>query len=110
MLDYDFYLNKYLGSAIAESAFSPVAARAEAALSKLKRTYRVVAPGELSEKMALCAMADTIYAYDGRKAGVSHVKMGEMSLSYRDGGEKALTRELVAKASIYLDLYRGVQV
>ncbi|MBQ3000387.1 MAG: hypothetical protein IJD63_01420 [Oscillospiraceae bacterium] len=110
MLDYDFYQYKYFGSAIPESAFSAVAARAEAALSKLKRTYRVVSPGEQSEKLALCAMADAIYAYDGQKPGVSQVRMGEVSLSYRDGGEKALTRELVGKASVYLDLYRGVTI
>lgn len=110
MLDYDFYLNKYLGSAIPESAFSAVAARAEAALSKLKRTYRVVAPGENAERLALCAMADTLYAFEGQKPGLSQVRMGEVSLSYKASTAKSLSRELLAKASVYLDLYRGVTV
>ena len=108
MLTFDFYQNTYFGTAIPESAFSAVAARAEAALSKMKRIYRVESPGENSEALALCAMADVIYGFEDRKPGVSQVRMGEMSLSYREGGEKALSRELLAKASVYLDFYRGV--
>ena len=110
MLTFDFYQNTYFGTAIPESAFSAVAARAEAALSKMKRIYRVVSPGEQSEKLALCAMADTIYGYTDRKGGLKQVKMGEMSLSYGDVSERSLSRALVAKASVYLDLYRGVNM
>lgn len=110
MLEFNFYQNKYLGNAIPESAFSAVAAQAEAALSKMKRTYRVEAPGDLSEKLALCAMADVLYGFADQKPGVSQVRMGEMSLSYKDMSSKALFQALLAKASIYLDMYRGVTV
>ena len=110
MLSFDFYQNTYFGTAIPESAFSAMAARAEAALSKMKRIYRVESPGEQSEKLALCAMAETLYEHRERKMGLKQVKMGEMSLSYGDVSTGALSRALVAKASVYLDLYRGVTV
>ncbi len=110
MLSYDFYINEYFGIAIPESAFSAVAARAEAALSKMKRIYRVESPGELSEKLALCAMAEVIYSFGDRKPGLSQVRMGQMSPSYRESASKSLSRELLNKASVYLDLYRGVTV
>ncbi|MBE6943307.1 MAG: hypothetical protein E7453_03475 [Ruminococcaceae bacterium] len=108
MLTYEFYTDSYFGSSIPEAAFPHIAARAEAALSKMKRIYRVESTGALSERMALCAMAETIYDASRRHSGISQVRMGEMTVSYRDS--KALSRELVGKASMYLDLYRGVTV
>ncbi|MBE6926061.1 MAG: hypothetical protein E7461_04370 [Ruminococcaceae bacterium] len=110
MVTYDFYKNSFLGSAIPEDAFSALAAKAAGALEKMKRTYRVEEPGETSEKMALCAMAETLYSHGERKAGISQVQMGQMRISYSDCGTKALFRELMGKASVYLDFYRGVQV
>ena len=48
MIDYDFYKNSYLGSAIPEKAFSGLAVRAAEALQMLKRLYQV-SGDEMSE-------------------------------------------------------------
>lgn len=110
MVTYEFYQNSYLGSAIPENAFSGVAARAEAVLSKMKRIFEVRSSGEMAEKLALCAMAEAIYSYEDRKQEVLQARMGEVSVKYSDPGKekKILSRELYRRAAIYLDIYRGV--
>ena len=79
MVTYAFYKDSYLGSAIPESAFSGVAARAEAALTKMKRIYEIRAGGEMAEKLAVCSMAEAIYQYENRKREVLQASMGEVS-------------------------------
>ena len=108
MLTYEFYVDSYWGSAIPETAFPQIAARAEAALSRMKRIYRVEGTGELSEKMALCAMAETIYRFSQRSEGGSQVRMGGMTVSYTE--PKALSRAWLQRARVYLDIYRGRDV
>ncbi len=110
MVSYEFYTDSYLGSAIPESAFSGVAARAGAALARMKRMYEVRSASETVEKLALCAMAEAVYAYDSRKPEVLQATMGEMSVRYSDpAAEKSsLFRALYGRACIYLDIYRGV--
>ena len=105
MVDYKFYVNCYLGSAIPEKAFSGVAARAEAALARMKRIYQVTATGEGAQQLALCAMAEALYAH-GEQENVSSARFGELSVQYEK--RKSLTRELLSRAAIYLDIYRGV--
>lgn len=107
MIDYDFYRNSYLGSAIPEKSFSGVAARAADALAALRRRYRVAGDG-VSEKMALCAMAETLYSHSGRKAGVTSATVGGVSVRYE--GASCLQKELLQQARIYLDIYRGATV
>ncbi len=108
MIDYDFYVNSYLGSAIPEKSFSGVALRADDALKAIRRRYRVVVADEISEKMALCAMAETLYSHSGRKAGVSSATVGGVSVRYENSG--SLHKELLQQARIYLDIYRGAAV
>ena len=110
MVTYEFYTGSYLGSAIPENAFSGVAARAEAALSRMKEIYRVRSSGEVSEQLAVCAMAEALYSDRERRSGVRAAKMGEISLTYdsEDSCRRALSRELYNRASAYLDIYRGV--
>ena len=55
MIDYDFYVNSYLGSDIPEKSFSRLVARAADALEAIRRRYRVVCADEVSEKW-LCAL------------------------------------------------------
>ena len=45
MVDYDFYINTYLGSAIDEKNFPAAAARAAAVLEGYQRHCRVQCPG-----------------------------------------------------------------
>ena len=108
MVDYDFYVNSYLGTDIPEKAFARVSVRAMEALSKIHRQYRVADADEVSRKMALCAMAETIYSYDGRKEGVSSATVGGVSVRYEHSG--SLQKQLLNKAKIYLDIYRGAAV
>lgn len=108
MIDYDFYVNSYLGSAIPEKSFSGVAARAADALGEIRRKYRVVIRDSVSEKMALCAMAETLYAQSCRKAGVTSATVGGVSVRYESGA--AAQKQLLQQARIYLDIYRGAKV
>ena len=100
MVDYEFYVNDYLGSAIPEKAFSGVAVQARQWLESFKSRYRVVSSGWSAESMAICAMAESLWSR----------RSGELSFSGSKSGEKqSLSRELYEKASIYLDIYRGVR-
>ena len=100
MVDYEFYVNDYLGSAIPEKAFSGVAAQAQQWLQKFEYMYRVDCSGMEARKLAVCAMAESLWA-----------RRSEQFSSARYSGNKStLGRELYEKASIYLDIYRGVKV
>lgn len=105
MVDYEFYVDQYLGSTIPENGFSGVAARAQRYLEKLKRVCRVEASGETAEKMAICAIAESLWR--NRNSGVASASVGSVSVRY-DSDKAALRRELYEKAAIYLDIYRGV--
>jgi len=110
MADFAFYTDIYLGSAIPEKAFPGMAQRARESLDRLQRIYQVTVPGEDSRKMAICAMADALYAHSKRRGGVTAATAGEVSVRYETGSQadRQLQRELYEKASIYLDIYRGV--
>ena len=110
MVTYAFYTDSYLGSAIPENAFSGVAARAEAALDKMKRIYEIRSGGEMAETLAICSMAEAIYRHMDRKQELLQAKMGEVSVRYSNPGyeKKNLARELYGRACVYLDIYRGV--
>ena len=99
MVDYEFYVNDYLGSAIPEKAFSGVATQARHWLECFKSKYRVVSSGWSAENMAICAMAESLWSR----------RSGELSFSGKSGERQSLGRELYEKASIYLDIYRGVK-
>lgn len=111
MVDYGFYVNQYLGSQIPEKAFSGAAKQAEAALERFRRIYQVSDSGEESRNMAVCAMAEVVYAGSRRRSGVTSASVGSVSVRYEDGerADKALWRELYQRASIYLDIYRGAK-
>ena len=106
MVDYGFYVNCYLGSAIPEKAFSGVAAQAQAYLDRLKGCCRVVSSGTDAENMALCAMAETLWTR--RNEGLTSASVGSVKVQYADN-QPSLNRELYGKAAIYLDIYRGVK-
>ena len=107
MIDFNFYQTGYMGSAIPEKCFSGMAARAVAALENIRRRYRVVPTDAVSEKMALCAMAETLYSDDCRGAGLSSATVGGVSVRYESAGKRSLQCQLLERARIYLDIYRG---
>jgi hypothetical protein len=106
MVTFEFYRDIYLGSAIAESKFPQLAQRAEAELARLKRCYRVEG-GEEAQAMAVCAMAESLFACAGRSAGVQAATVGGVSVRYDDGSSQRLLGQLYRQAAIYLDIYRG---
>ena len=105
MANYEFYVNQYLGSVIPEKAFSGVAAQAAQVLHRLKQTYRVESSGPEAEAMAVCAMAETLW--QNRNQGLTSANIGSVSVQY-ETDRNALRRDLFDKASIYVDIYRGV--
>ena len=111
MADYAFYTDVYLGSRIPEKAFSGMALRAKEVLERFSRIYRVTVPGEDSYKMAICAMAEALYAHGKHRGGVTAASVGEVNVRYdsSDRTDRQLQRELYEKAAIYLDIYRGVK-
>ena len=106
MVEYEFYVNCYLGSAIPEKAFSGVAAQAQAHLDRLKGCCRVESSGADAENFALCAMAETLWAR--RNDGIASASVGSVTVHYAED-QPSLTRELYEKAATYLDIYRGVK-
>ena len=105
MVDYDFYVNTYLGSTVPEKAFPGCAARAEAVLAGYERCCKVNCPGPDSRAMAVCAMAEAVY--EGQKADrISAATAGSVTVRYRE--DVSLSRELYRRAGIYLDICRGV--
>ena len=112
MADFAFYKDVYLGELIPEKAFPGMALRAKEYLQRLQRIYQVTAAGEESLKMAICAVAETIYAHSKRRGGVSAASVGQVSVHYEDSdqAERLLQRELYGKAAIYLEISRGVAV
>ena len=111
MADFAFYTDVYLGSAIPEKAFCSMAQRAKEILERFCRIYRVSVPGEDSRELAVCAMAESLYAHSKRRGGISAASVGEVSVHYEGGAQadRQLNRELYEKASIYLDICRGVE-
>ena len=101
MVDYEFYVNDYLGSAIPEKAFSGVAAQARQWLNRFKVWYRVESSGMEAEKMAVCAMAETLWQ---RRSD----RLASVNMARNAAGKTDLRRELYEKASIFLDIFRGV--
>ena len=99
-----------MGEVIPEKAFTSLAQRAREVLQGYARSYRVNVPGEDSYRMAICAMAETLYAYSKCSAGMTAASVGEVSVRYEGSGKshKAMQRELYQKASTYLDITRGV--
>ena len=111
MADYAFYTDIYLGSLIPEKAFCHMAARADGHLNRMQRIYQVSIPGEESRKMAICAMAESLYAHGKRRGGVTAASVGQVNVRYETGStaDRQLNRELFEQAAIYLDICRGVQ-
>ena len=110
MADLAFYTGEYLGNAIPEKTFEEVMMRARAALGRLRRIYTVAECTAVEENMALCAMAEKIYAYGKREVGIAAASVGNVSVHYaQKDADRALGRELYRAASIYLDIRRGVE-
>lgn len=104
MVDYDFYTEAYLGSAVPEKAFDRLAARAQEQLEAFERDFRVTG-GDDARQFALCAMAEVLYA--GQHRGeLRSTSVNGVQVSYEDS--RPLQKRLLHAAGTYLDIYRGV--
>lgn len=118
MVDHEFYTGTYKGASIPLAEWPMYEARAAEQLAYYKRIYTVTAPGEDSENMAVCALADTLAYFtavqNGTGGAVSSASIGSVSVSYGsaansvDLSAKGQARELMRCARLYLDIYRGV--
>lgn len=99
MPHYGFYTEVYGGDRIPEAAFHGAVCRAYDALAAMKRRYTVTGTQE-EENMALCAMAEAVYA----ARGVESASVGSVSVRYGDAPKNAVYQA----ACRYLHIYRGV--
>lgn len=118
MPGFDFYRGVYHGSSIPAEEWPTYERRAADQLERYRRIYTVSAPGQDSEAMAVCAMADALYGFDlmanGEAGPVQSVSVGSVSESYGsaaaqmlDLSPKGQARELYRRACLYLDIFRG---
>lgn len=118
MADFDFYINIYGGLSIPADEWEFYASRAQDQLARYKQIYCVHPICTDGEKMAICAMADTLAYFtaiqNGSAGAVSSASIGSVSVSYGgtadsvDMSAKGQARELLRCARLYLDIYRGV--
>lgn len=116
MASFSFYRDIYMGGSISDEVeFLRLEARAREKLARYKRLYRVSAPLENSEDMAICAMVDALNYFDvAQNGGIpTSSSIGSVSSTSKVGDSldispKAQERELYRCAALYLDIYRGV--
>lgn len=102
MPGFGFYTDCFGGVRVPESAFYGCVLRARDALAQLKRIYRVTGD-ETGENMALCAMAEAVYAAR-LDPGIASATVGSMSVKYDNQNGESLLKI----AGRYLEIYRGV--
>lgn len=111
MVTYEFYRDVWHGE-MTEQEFAAAQRAAAAQLGRYQRIYRVTAPEEDSEAMAICAMADTVHFFEIAENGglVSQIQLGSLSQSSAasapDLSAAAKSRELYRCAGLYLDIRR----
>ncbi|MBQ0165383.1 MAG: hypothetical protein KBS75_09345 [Bacteroidales bacterium] len=113
-VEYTFYTNEYHGTAIAQTDWEELEARAQDMLARYKRIYTVESPETNSEAMAICAMAEALDYFTNAANGLVFQSSSIGSVSSTRGGgavdtsPAAQNRELYRSASLYLNIYRGV--
>lgn len=103
-VDFAFYRDVYRGSALEEEGFTALAPRAAALVAHYKRIYTVAPCGEDSEAMAICAVAEGLAE---QAHGLRSASVGSVSVNYQEYDTAHLARQLLSRAQVYLDIYRG---
>ena len=113
---YGFYRDTFRGTAISETEWPALEARARGQLGRYKRDFQVTGD-EVAEKMAICAMAEAIdyfAAAQNGQGGLRYASVGSVSLSGKgiysqvDISADAQERELYRCARQYLTICRAV--
>lgn len=111
-VDYKYYAEAFLGTAIPEPSFPALEKKAEAFLHRItfgrvKRLPEI--PKEVKD--AICAMAEYNFQADKKTPGVKSENIDGYSVSYGDSTETSRNTELYGVAKNYLSdtglLYRG---
>ncbi|MDY4166979.1 MAG: hypothetical protein SOY27_05745 [Fournierella sp.] len=114
MVEYAFYRDVWAGE-MTEQEFAAAERAAAAQLGRYKRIYRVTAPEENSEALAVCAMAEAIHFYEAAENGqlLAGMQLGSLSQTRAapapDVSPAAKSRELYRCAGLYLDIRRDEQ-
>ena len=106
MPEYAFYREIYEGSQLSEPRFRELALRGNEWLEKLERCCRVTPYGAESRKMAICAVAETLAAWEQRQQ-YSDATIGSVRVRYQKS-DLPLQRQLLQNVSGYMEIYRGV--
>jgi hypothetical protein len=117
-VDFTYYEDTYLGTAITEAAFPQLALRASAVIDSL--TFQQAADQTDEDvidsiKMATCAVAETMQTIndDGEVGGIKSESVGSHSVTYADNAEtmKSISQKYSDSAATYLIstnlMYRG---
>jgi hypothetical protein len=91
--DYTYYTGTYLGEDIPSASFARLSARASQKIDRL--TFGRAADDEdyTDEiKMAMCAVADTLYSYEqgGSVSGIQSERVGDLSVTYAGTSSKQM--------------------
>jgi hypothetical protein len=117
-VDYDYYTDTYLGSAIAEAAFDALALRASATIDRLTfdRAAEVIDADDDADtidliQMATCAVAEELQTQASETGIVQSETVGRHSVTYVQGSVQSLKKRQSEAAALYLAgtglLYRG---
>ena len=115
MTDYGFYTGEYAGSSIPQDAWPSVQRDAGAKVAQYERIYTVTWLGANSRDMAVCAIADAMYAFERlqaeggalQSASVGSVSESRAAVSAPDTSPVAQEREFYRCLCMYADVYRG---
>lgn len=115
MMDYRFYSDEYGGTAIPGREWPEFERDADAQLRRYERIYTVSYETDDARPMAVCAIADAMYAYaqlDAGNGAVQSVSIGSVSenraaVPAPDTSPAARAAEYYRCTQLYATIYRG---
>jgi hypothetical protein len=110
MENFDFYRQVYQGQILSQEQWAVFGLRARERLERWRRIWTVVATPE-ALAMAVCAMAEALYAFEDGSGAVRSAAIGSVSVQYGscvDLSAEGQERLLVQILRRYADVYRGV--
>lgn len=109
---YQFYTTTYKSDSIPTGQWDRVELRASEILDHYKDIFEIEAPANKpnAESMAICAIADAFYFFEGMSSGYSSSSIGSVSSSKGqiDTSPRGQSKEYLRCISMYLNVYRGV--
>lgn len=115
MTDYSFYTGEYGGSSIPQDAWTAMQRDAGARVARYERIYAVTWLEPNGRDMAVCAIADAMYAFERlqaeggaiKSASVGSVSESRAAVSAPDTSPAAQEQEFYRCLCLYADVYRG---